>query len=132
MGGKAIIGRLRNITIDAPDHRALARFYLDLLGGEMRFDSDHWTVLKTSDGYLLGFQPASDHVPPRWPSQESPQQLHLDIDTPDVPAARQRAGALGATRIGGGDDTLAIMADPAGHPFCLFRVGPETDRRHVF
>jgi predicted enzyme related to lactoylglutathione lyase len=115
------------VTIDARDHRALARFYLDLIGGEMRYDSDDWTVVKTSDGYLLGFQPAPDHVPPRWPSQEAPQQLHLDIDVPDVPTAVARAEKLGATRIGGEGDALAVMADPAGHPFCLFNTGAETD-----
>jgi len=120
------------VTIDARDHRALARFYLDLIGGEMRYDSEDWTVVKTSDAYLLGFQPAPGYAPPRWPSQDAPQQLHLDIDVPDVPAAVARAEGLGATRVGGEGDALAVMTDPAGHPFCLFNTGPGVHHPRVF
>ena len=124
-----MIGTLRNVAFDAPDHRALARFYADLLGGEVTGDSDEWTVIRTADGWRLGFEPVAGHRAPTWPSQELPQQLHLDFQVPDVAAAALRAESLGATRAGAGTDTvrdedgddqkLIVMADPAGHTFCL-------------
>ena len=123
-----MIGTLRNVAFDAPDHRALARFYADLLGGEVLGDSDEWTVIRTADGWRLGFQPVAGYRPPTWPSQDLPQQLHLDFQVPDVLAAARRAESFGATRAsGGGDDAgdssdgqkLIVMTDPAGHTFCL-------------
>ena len=123
-----MIGTLRNVAFDAPDHRSLARFYADLLGGEVLGDSDEWTVIRTADGWRIGFQPAAGYRAPTWPSQELPQQLHLDFQVPDVPAAARRAESFGATRAsGGGDDAgdgsdgqkLIVMTDPAGHTFCL-------------
>jgi predicted enzyme related to lactoylglutathione lyase len=116
----AMIGTLRNVAFDAPEHRALARFYADLLGGEVLGDSDEWTVIRTADGWRIGFQPVAGDRAPTWPSQELPQQLHLDFQVPDVGAAARRAESLGATRTGVGDGLkLVVMTDPAGHPFCL-------------
>ena len=46
-----------------------------------------------------------------------PQQLHLDIMVDDPVAAGQAAVELGAARLPGEN----VYADPAGHPFCLFR-----------
>jgi len=115
-----VIGTLRNVAFDAPDHRALARFYADLLGAELLGDADEWTLIRTPDGWRLGFQPAADYWAPTWPSQDRPQQLHLDFQVPDVAAAAVRAEALGAARAGSGDDQqLIVMTDLAGHPFCL-------------
>jgi predicted enzyme related to lactoylglutathione lyase len=113
-----MIGKLRTVAFDAPDHRALAQFYVDLFDGELRYADDEWATVFTPDGWRLGFQPAPDHVPPRWPDPDHPQQMHLDIQVPDREAAASRAEALGATRIGGGE-RWHVMADPAGHPFCL-------------
>jgi len=124
-----MIGTLRNVAFDAPDHRALARFYADLLSGEMLGDSKEWTFLVTADGWRLGFQPVAGDRASTWPSQELPQQLHLDFQVPDVAAAALRVESLGATRVGGNDgdessdsgdgQKLVVMTDPAGHPFCL-------------
>ena len=62
-----MIGTLRNVAFDAPDHRGLARFYADLLAGEVVGDTDEWTVIRTADGWRIGFQPAADHRAPTWP-----------------------------------------------------------------
>ncbi len=113
-----MIGTLRTVAFDAPDHHALAKFYLDLFGGEQLGANDHWAVIRTPDGWRLGFQPAPGHVAPRWPDPSAPQQIHLDLQAPDIDAAAERACKLGAARIGGGQ-TWHVMADPAGHPFCL-------------
>jgi catechol 2,3-dioxygenase-like lactoylglutathione lyase family enzyme len=115
-----VIGTLRNVAFDAPDHGALVRFYADLLGGDILGESPEWSVIGTPDGWRIGSQPAADHRPPSWPTQELPQQLHLDFQVPDVGAAAERAQELGAASTGSGDgQQLLVMTDPAGHPFCL-------------
>ena len=54
-------------------------------------------------------------------------QLHLDLTVPDVAALerqRERAEALGAVvlldRTDDDDEPLYVLADPSGHPFCVF------------
>jgi predicted enzyme related to lactoylglutathione lyase len=113
-----MIGTLKTVALDAPDHRMLANFYADLFGVEVADVDDDWATVITPDGWRFGFQPAPDHVPPQWPSEAASQQLHLDMQVPDREAAAARAESLGASRIGGGE-TWIVMADPAGHPFCL-------------
>lgn len=51
----------------------------------------------------------------------TPARVHLDIETDDVRAEVARLEGLGATvREDKGD--FVIMADPAGHPFCVVPV----------
>jgi catechol-2,3-dioxygenase len=121
---------LKTVVLDAPDHHALARFYLDLLGGEQLDADEEWVTTLTPDGWRIAFQFAPDHVAPRWPGQSGPQQMHLDLQVPDRDAAAARAEQLGATRIGGGE-TWHVMADPAGHPFCL-SIAEMTEPIRVF
>ena len=54
-------------------------------------------------------------------------QLHLDLTVPDLDALarhRARAESLGARllldRTDDPDEPLVVLADPSGHPFCLF------------
>jgi hypothetical protein len=54
-------------------------------------------------------------------------QMHLDLTVPDVEELERqvaRATSLGATllldRTDEEDEPLYVLADPAGHPFCLF------------
>ncbi len=61
------IGTLRNVTIDAPDHRALGHFYRELTGATIRADFDHWFVIMTPAGAKLGFQPVPDLRRSTWP-----------------------------------------------------------------
>ncbi len=108
-------GRLHHVVLDARDPQALAAFWPALLGLPITHDSDDWVVVSrddTSSG--LACQLAPDHVAPTWPDSAVPQQVHLDVMVDDVTAARPVALALGATERGGD-----VLADPAGHPFCL-------------
>ncbi|NJQ02730.1 VOC family protein [Streptomyces zingiberis] len=120
-------------VIDCPDPDALARFYADLLGGEPRRGaggqeepvSDRWVELTTEDGWKLAFQRAEDFVPPRWPSGERSQQMHLDVYVDDIAATEPAVLELGARALDtddeGGKRGFRVYADPAGHPFCLVR-----------
>ncbi|MCA5891867.1 VOC family protein [Isoptericola sp. NEAU-Y5] len=124
-GSDSRVAALGAVVFDAPDHHAAARFWRELTGGTVDRAADDWVSVVTPDGWGLDFQPAPDLVPPQWPGQDHPQQLHLDLRVPDVAAATTRAVALGATvlRENPGWTTLA---DPAGHPFDLCHA-PDND-----
>ena len=50
-----MIGQLHSVVIDAPDAHALARFYADLPGMEVKGDpGDDW-VVATGAGYRIAF-----------------------------------------------------------------------------
>ncbi|MCP2265257.1 VOC family protein [Promicromonospora thailandica] len=131
--------RLRSVVLDTTDARALAEFYRQLLDLEYRPGdappSDgqpdprgaDWLVLRNDDGVDLAFQQVEDLPRSTWPGTDVPQQLHLDTSVPDaaaLTAARDRALELGATqlfdRFDDPDEPLYVLADPAGHPFCIF------------
>ncbi|HEU0212657.1 MAG TPA: VOC family protein [Jiangellaceae bacterium] len=118
--------RLDLIIFDVADIEKVGSFYAELTGWDVvRNDSDRFGV-RAPDGQVLQFQRAPDHVAPRWPGQECPQQFHLDLQTDDPPAEAERAVGLGATRLADGPSWITL-ADPAGHPFDLCQadgVGP--------
>jgi catechol 2,3-dioxygenase-like lactoylglutathione lyase family enzyme len=113
------------VVIDAPDPLALARFYADLMD---------WKIVKTEDNFVgiapmgdhveyFAFQRSPEYVPPVWPPEDGKQQmmLHLDIEVPDLDAAVAAAERAGA-RVAGfqPQETVRVMLDPVGHPFCLY------------
>ena len=69
----------------------------------------------------LSFQQAPGFRPPIWPDPASSMQFHLDLKVDDLDTAEQNAMQLGATRFDHQPDpqNCRVMADPAGHPFCL-------------
>ena len=118
--------RLELVALDAADIESLASFYTELAGGEVVRQVPDWITVRLLSGQEIAFQLALDHVPPQWPGQERPQQVHLDLFVDGHEAAAQRAVELGATRLADGP-TWITLADPAGHPFDLCHrdgVGP--------
>ncbi len=111
---------MHHIVIDCPDPAGLAAFYAELLGLPVTYSSDDFVVVAANDRTSgLAFQLAPDHTPPTWPDNAVPQQFHLDIMVDDVPAAAERVLAIGARRLEGSAEGANVLADPAGHPFCL-------------
>lgn len=121
-----MIGSLHSIVLDTSDIKGLASFYTELAGLSEHYADDDWIMLESAEGWKLGFQRADDHVPPRWPDPAYPQQFHLDLLVPDREAAVERAIALGATRLPGGGESWTVLADPAGHPFCVCQGEPDS------
>ena len=123
-----IRGRTRQgwlgVVLNAPDARALAAFYRALLGWELADDEPGWCTMHLPDLPVnLAFQTEADYVPPVWPATPGqPQmQLHLDLEVTDLDGATQDAVALGATLPGHQpQETVRVLLDPAGHPFCLY------------
>jgi catechol 2,3-dioxygenase-like lactoylglutathione lyase family enzyme len=111
-------------VLDAPDARELADFYVRLLGWDLVADEPGWCkVNPPTGGTGLSFQTEPDHTPPVWPATPGTQQmqLHLDIETTDLPAAVAHATAAGATPATfQPQPDVHVMVDPAGHPFCLW------------
>jgi predicted enzyme related to lactoylglutathione lyase len=112
------IGSLRAVALDAPDINRLATFYELLAGWRRVFGDDEWITLEVGDGWRIGLQRAIDHVPPHWPDQDRPQQVHLDFRVPDIDAAAERAQQLG-TGLLRRNERWHSLVDPAGHPFDL-------------
>ena len=128
---------LLHSAIDARDCRGLGEFYRQLLGLRYRdgeeaptdgsLDDADWLVLVDEDGdRVLTIQEKKDTTPPTWPSEAVPMQMHKDFKVPtveDLERHRERAERLGARllydRSRDDGEPLYVLADPAGHPFCL-------------
>ena len=128
---------LLHTAIDARDCRGLAEFYRELLGLHYRDrdkppadgspDEADWIVLLDDYGNrVVTLQKKVDTTPPTWPSEGVPMQMHMDFEVPtleDLERHRERAEKLGARllydRTHVEDAPLYVLADPAGHPFCL-------------
>ena len=114
-------------VLDAPDPRALAGFYQQLLGWPRGRDEPDWVTLRPPGGGAgLSFQAEGDHVRPTWPAGPGDQQMqmHLDIEVDDLEAAGARAVAAGAVLAEyQPQEDVRVYLDPAGHPFCLWVGG---------
>ncbi|WP_020390430.1 VOC family protein [Kribbella catacumbae] len=128
---------LMHTALDATDVRGLAELYRELLGLRYRSgdeppsdgaaDDADWLVLVDGDGKRrLAFQQVSTLPRSTWPEHDIPMQLHLDFAVPtleDLRRHRRRAEELGARllldRTDEQGEPLYVLADPAGHPFCL-------------
>jgi predicted enzyme related to lactoylglutathione lyase len=116
------IARFPSIVIDCPDPDALAAFYSTMLDWKVEAstgDGD-WVDIRADYGQCISFQPVEGYTPPRWPAQELPQQMHLDVVVDDLDTAEAAVLQLGATKHEHQPGTtFRVFLDPAGHPFCL-------------
>jgi predicted enzyme related to lactoylglutathione lyase len=114
------IARFPVVVLDCPDPEVMAAFYGALLDWNIEpGDGDFWFV-RAEYGDALGFQQVDGFTPPRWPSQEIPQQMHLDVTVDDLDVAETAVLALGATKHEHQPGTtFRVFLDPADHPFCL-------------
>jgi catechol 2,3-dioxygenase-like lactoylglutathione lyase family enzyme len=120
------IARLGAVSLDAPDPAPLARFYQQVLGLEVMFDSADFVALKGA-GVLLTVQRIDGLPEVTWPVGPVPKQIHLELAVDDLDAAEQAVLAAGATKAGDqpAPDRWRVLIDPAGHPFCITTLIPE-------
>jgi catechol 2,3-dioxygenase-like lactoylglutathione lyase family enzyme len=111
-------------VLDAPDPRALARFYQQLFGWPVVQDDPTWVTLRPPGGGSgLSFQLEELYERPTWPSERERQQmqLHLDIEVDDLERAVTHAIDAGATLAEfQPQENVRVLLDPVGHPFCFF------------
>jgi predicted enzyme related to lactoylglutathione lyase len=116
--------QLTATVLDAPDPRALAEFYGQLLGWPIGTDEPDWVTLRPpAGGAGLSFQREPVYARPTWPASPGKQQmqLHLDIEVDDLEAAGARAAAAGAVLAEfQPQEDVRVYLDPVGHPFCLW------------
>ena len=130
--------QLLHTAIDSTDARALAEFYRQLLGLKYRQgdeppaggeeDEADWLVLVDPNGARkLAFQEVERLERTTWPTHDVPMQMNLDltVSSPEeLQRQRERAESLGAQllldRTDDSDEPLYVLADPSGHPFCIF------------
>jgi len=129
--------QLLHTAIDTTDPRGLAEFYRQLLGLRYRAgdepaeggdDSADWLVLVDEDDVRkLAFQQVDRLERTTWPRHDVPMQMHLDLTVgtaEELERQRRRAESLGAElrldRSDDPDEPLYVLADPSGHPFCIF------------
>jgi catechol 2,3-dioxygenase-like lactoylglutathione lyase family enzyme len=122
MGRPAL--RIETINMDCGDSQAMADFYGQFLGWEIKWrDGDFIIMGNPEGGPNISFEPYANYRPPVWPEKPGEQwkMIHLDIKVEDVEAAVAHALACGGrlAKYQGRED-LRVMLDPAGHPFCLF------------
>lgn len=128
---------LMHTALESTDCRGLAEFYRELLGlryrpgdetpSAGRPDDADWLVLTDAGGHrVLAVQGVASLPRSTWPSAAVPMQLHMDfrVSSPEeLHRHRTRAETLGATvlfdRAADEGEPLYVLADPAGHPFCL-------------
>lgn len=118
------IAKFSLVAIDSRDPLALAEFYATITGWRIApWEDDGWIELASDAGATIAFQKAPEHVPPEWPGDAHPQQLHLDFDAPDLDEGERRVLEVGARKTGfqPAPENFRVFLDPAGHPFCLVR-----------
>jgi len=110
-------------AIEAPDPGALARFYSELLGWPIGHEEAGTAIIAAPEGSIyVVFQLATDYRAPTWPPVEGEQRpmMHFDFQVGDLDSAVAEAVALGATVASAQpNETVRVLFDPAGHPFCL-------------
>jgi catechol 2,3-dioxygenase-like lactoylglutathione lyase family enzyme len=123
-----VVSGFASTSIDCPDPAVLLRFYQQLTGWQIAWESEEFSALSPdgSEFNCFGFQKVKDYRAPEWPGQERPQQFHLDFYAADLDAAQSAALALGARlpEVQPQPERWRVLIDPAGHPFCLC-VQPE-------
>ncbi len=129
--------RLRNLTFDCHDAKALAGFWAEVLGWNVFFDDDPEVIVAPSFPVDRSAHAALLFIPvPEGKTVKN--RLHFDL-TPTDEATRDaevlRLRQLGATLV---DDRRAedgtgwvVLADPEGNEFCVERSDSERSSRTV-
>ncbi|MEU6274886.1 VOC family protein [Streptomyces populi] len=107
------------LTVDAHDLPALARFWCRVLDWRVLFEDEEEIVIGSDAHALPGicFVPAGER-------KTAKNRLHIDLTPDDQAAEVERILALGARRadVGQGEDvTWTVLADPEGNEFCVLR-----------
>ena len=120
------------VVFDTADVDAEGRFWAAMLDGRVIDDDPAFHCVVDGDGnWVIGVQLAPDHTPPDWPDGVS-QQVHVDLHVEDPGPALARAARLGARTLRAVGDVADqeghhVLADPAGHPFCIGWGHPDAD-----
>ncbi len=118
--------RLGGVSLDCDDPQSLARFWAELLGGQVAFESDDFVAVKLESCWLSAVR-VPDYERPTWPEGPTAKQVHLELSVKDLEAAQSEAVAKGASVAGTqpNPEGWRVLLDPAGHPFCITTLIPD-------
>jgi hypothetical protein len=110
--------RLQQIVIDSRDPAHLVRFWAELLGGDPVDRPDGWAYVVPPGFPVMTFQ-----LVPEAKAGKNRLHLDLEVDPGQIPAAVERAAALGATPVGDlvvdESGSFHVLTDPDGNEFCF-------------
>src|SRR5579862_6103745 len=117
--------RLGGVSLDCDEPSKLARFWAELLGGTIEFESDDFVAVKHGGGWLSTVR-VPDYEPPTWPESTRAKQVHLELSVSDLDGAQATAIGLGAVVAATQPrpESWRVLLDPAGHPFCVTTLIP--------
>ena len=127
---------LMHTALDSTDCRRLAEFYRQFLGLHYRpgdevppdaeDDADWLVLVDDNGGRVIACNQVDAMDRSTWPGPAVSKQMHQDFRVSSVEELelhRRRAEDLGATmvydRTADSEEPLYVLADPAGHPFCI-------------
>ena len=89
-------------------------------------DADWLVLLDAQERRVMALQQVERLERTTWPAHDVPMQLHLDFVVDDRAALERHRARAEAARRGllldrtdDEDESLYVLADPSGHPFCL-------------
>ncbi len=108
--------RLYQIVVDSHDATRLARWWAQVLGYDVLYETASEVIIGIAPDRYPGvvFVPVGD-------AKTSKNRLHLDLDPDDFDAEVARIVGLGATPVdvGQGDVPWVVLADIEGNEFCV-------------
>ena len=108
--------RFYQLVVDAHEPSKLARWWAEVLGYTVLFETPHEVIIGTDPAGYPGicFTPVDD-------AKAGKNRLHIDLDPDDQQTEVARVTALGArpVDIGQGDVPWVTLADPEGNEFCI-------------
>jgi catechol 2,3-dioxygenase-like lactoylglutathione lyase family enzyme len=107
------------VILDCADPAALAEFYRNATGWELTYSDETTAYLGNGGSVQLAFQRVENYRPAEWPAPG--QQGHVDFKVADIDTATKDLVELGASvpDVQPGGDQWRVLADPAGHVFCI-------------
>jgi|SRR5664279_738064 hypothetical protein len=110
--------RLKAVGVDATDHRTIAAWWADVLGGTLAHDNGYTSVEDVPGSTLESIDFASVPEP-----KAIKNRVHWDV-TLTEDSSFDDLVAAGATVLRAEDDEIGwtVMADPEGNEFCVFEI----------
>jgi hypothetical protein len=109
--------RWYSLVVDCQDPARLGRWWAEVLGQKVVFESVDEVVVAGDNHPGLVFVPVPEH-------KAGKNRLHLDLNPDDQDAEVERLLDMGARHmdVGQGDKPWVVLADPEGNEFCVLNA----------
>jgi predicted enzyme related to lactoylglutathione lyase len=121
--------RIQCVVVDAHDCELVARFWSNVLGWRITYETDQEWVIEPPEG-SAEVDVAPDILFVKVPDEKTVKnRLHFDLRPKDQDVEVRRILDLGATRvdIGQSDVGWVVLRDPEGNEFCVLQPLPTSN-----